>query len=69
MNLKKFDYSKTQEDIFYKVIYPLYSREFMFGNDYTMFAELVQSNFILNSEQWEYILEHWDAKENRVTNN
>ena len=63
MNIIKFDYSQSTEDIFYKIIYPLYAKEFMFGNDYEMFAFHVAANFTLNSEQWEYILEHWDKKE------
>jgi hypothetical protein len=38
MTNKIFDYSKSKEDIFYKVIYPLYAREFLFGNNYEHFA-------------------------------
>ena len=63
MTIKKFDYSKSTEDIFYKIIYPLYAREFMFGNNYEQFAFLVEANFILNAHQLGYILEHWDQKE------
>ena len=33
MTIKKFDYSNVKEDIFYKVIYPLYPKEFLFGNN------------------------------------
>lgn len=67
MTIKKFDYSKSKEDIFYKVIYPIYAREFLLGNDYEVFAFIVSANFILNSEQWEYILEHWEQKEQILT--
>ena len=67
MTIKKFDYSKSKEDIFYKVIYPIYAREFLFGNNYEVFAFMVSANFILNSEQWEYILEHWEQKESILT--
>ena len=63
MTIRKFDYSNSKEDIFYKVIYPMYAREFLFGNDYEKFAFLISANFILNAEQWEYILEHWEQKE------
>jgi len=63
MTIKKFDYSKSTEDIFYKLIYPVYAREFLFGNNYEQFAFLVEANFILNAPQWEYILEHWEQKE------
>jgi len=61
--IKKLDYSKSTEDIFYKVIYPIYAREFLFGSKYEDFAFMVSANFILNASQWEYILEHWEQKE------
>lgn len=60
---RKFDYSKSTVDIFYEKIYPLYPKEFLFGNNYEKFARLISTNFILNEEQWEYILEHWELKE------
>jgi hypothetical protein len=63
MQITKFDYSKSKEDIFFKVLYPLYANAFMFGSDYENFAFLISSNFILNPQQWEYILEHWEEKE------
>ena len=63
MYIKKLDYSKSKEDIFYKIIYPVYAKEFLFGNKYEDFANTVSGNFILNTEQWEYILEHWNKKE------
>lgn len=63
MKIKKFDYSKSTEDIFYKIIYPIYAKEFMFGDSYDTFAFHVSANFILNAQQWEYILEHWEQKE------
>ncbi len=63
MTIKKFDYSKSTQDIFYKVIYPVYARDFLFGDNYEVFAFLVSANFILNSIQWEIILEHWEEKE------
>jgi hypothetical protein len=63
MTIKKFDYSSSTEDIFYKIIYPLYPKEFLFGSNYENFAFLVSANFILNAAQWDYILEHWEQKE------
>lgn len=63
MKITKFDYSECKEDIFYKIIYPIYARDFLFGSNYENFAFTVSANFILNSEQWEYILEHWEEKE------
>ena len=64
MTIKKFDYSKSKEDIFYKILYPIYAKEFLYGSNYEDFAFTISANFILNSEQWEYILEHWEEKEN-----
>ena len=64
MKIKKFDYSAVKEDIFYKIIYPIYAKEFLYGDNYENFAFIVSANFILNSEQWGYILEHWEQKEN-----
>lgn len=65
MKINKFDYSKSKKDIFYEVIYPLYPKAFLFGDNYENFAFLISANFILNNQQWEYILEHWEAKEER----
>ena len=63
MTIKKFDYRKSTKDIFYDKIYPIYPKEFLFGNDYESFKILVEANFILNAQQWDYILEHWNQKE------
>jgi hypothetical protein len=63
MTIKKFDYSKSTKDIFYKIIYPVYAKEFLYGSNYENFAFLVSANFILNAEQWILILEHWELKE------
>ena len=63
MTIKKIDYSKSTQDIFYKIIYPIYAKEFLFGSNYENFAFLVSANFILNAPQWELILEHWEQKE------
>jgi hypothetical protein len=63
MTIKKFDYLNSTEDIFYKIIYPIYAKEFLFGSNYENFAFIVSANFILNPIQWEYILEHWEQKE------
>lgn len=63
MTIKKLDYSKTTTDIFYKILYPIFAKEFLFGNDYNYFISTVSNNFILNDTQLEYILEHWKQKE------
>ena len=63
MTITKFNLTSSKEDIFYKIIYPIHAHQFMFGKDYEQFANLINANFILNPEQWQYILEHWEAKE------
>ena len=67
MTIKKFDYTKSTEDIFYKIIYPIYAKEFLFGSKYEDFAFTVSANFILNGSQWGHILEHWERKESILT--
>jgi len=67
MTIKKFDYSKSREDIFYKILYPIYAKEFLYGSNYEFFAFVISANFILNAQQWEYILEHWNEKESILT--
>jgi hypothetical protein len=66
--MKKFNYLTSTQDIFYKIIYPLYAKQFLLSNNYENFAKLIQESFILNSQQWEYILEHWEQKELILTN-
>lgn len=63
MKIKQFDYRQSREDIFYKVIYPIYAKEFLYGNDYESFCFTIEANFFLNSEQWDYIAQHWAEKE------
>jgi hypothetical protein len=63
MQVTKFDYSKSTKDIFYKIIYPIYAKEFWFGSSYEEFVSIVSTMFILNSKQWEYVLEHWESKQ------
>jgi hypothetical protein len=67
MKIKKFDYSKEPEDIFYKIIYPVYAKEFLYGSNYENFAFTVSANFILSKKQWIRILEHWLQKESILT--
>ena len=60
---KRFNYTNSREDIFYKIIYPLFPKEFLFGNDLEEFLKLVNETFILNDIQLEIIVEHWKEKE------
>lgn len=63
MKIKKFDYTQSTEDIFYKIIYPIFAKEFLYGDNYENFAFMVSANFTLNDVQWQMILEHWEEKE------
>jgi hypothetical protein len=38
MTTKKIDYSGQKKDVFYPIIYPLFAREFIFGNSYEAFC-------------------------------
>lgn len=62
----RIDLSKVSGEVFYKYIYPMYPREFLYGS-YEAYATMVQSLFILNSTQWEYILEEWESKQYLLT--
>lgn len=64
---QRINYTNSKEDIFYKVIYPIFAKEFLFGNRYENFAGKVREYFILNEEQWEYISDHWNEKERFLT--
>lgn len=48
---------------FDKFIFPLYAKDFLLGSNYENFAKLVSEDFILTSDQWEYILKEWELKE------
>ena len=67
MKLKKRINSDNHKEMFYLYIYPLFAKEFILGDDYENFAQLVSEVFILTSEQWEYILEEWNIKESILT--
>ena len=49
--------------VFYGYLYPIYAKQFLFGSNYQIFAELVQESFVLTPEQWEVILNEWEFKE------
>lgn len=59
----KANMTKMGAGIFYKYIYPVYSREFLLGNDYEVFIKKVEETFILNSSQYKLILSEWELKE------
>ncbi len=63
MTTKRFNLTHLKCDVFYKIIYPLYAREFLFGDNYEEFASLVEQSFLLNETQWENILREWEFKE------
>lgn len=67
MKLKKRINSDNNKEMFYLYVYPLFAKEFILGDDYEKFAQLVSEVFILTSEQWEYVLEEWNIKESILT--
>jgi len=62
-----FNYLTSKEDIFYKVIYPVLCKEFLYGDNLNQFMDLVQNIFVINKEQIEYIKEHWELKQSILT--
>ena len=49
--------------IFYKYIYPVLAKEFLFGNNYEIFANSVSELFDLDEDQWDEVLDEWETKE------
>lgn len=62
MQIIKINFSKIKSDIFYQHIYPLYTKEFLFGQDLETFIFILEANFVLSDIQKEYIVEHWNSK-------
>ena len=60
---RKIDLSKIGANVFYKFIYPMFARDFLFGTDYDEFAHIVSGHFILNEKQWSAVLAEWEVKE------
>ena len=60
ISLKKV--AKTK--VFSEYIYPVFAKDFLFGSDYELFAQLISKKFELTPEQWECILIEWEFKEN-----
>ena len=63
INLKKVYKTK----VFKEFIYPVFAKDFLFGDDYELFAQLISKKFELTPEQWECILIEWEFKENLLT--
>jgi len=59
----KINLTKLGDGVFYKYIYPVYPKEFLFGIDYETYATIVSEEFILNERQWDNILIEWEIKE------
>ena len=66
--IKKINLTPIKKDVFYSHLYPIYAKDFLFSPiNYEQFARIIEKNFVLSSEQWEYVLEHWNFKENILT--
>jgi hypothetical protein len=59
INLKNIYKTK----VFKEFIYPVFAKDFLFGSDYEMFAQLIGKKFILTPEQWDCVLIEWEEKE------
>jgi hypothetical protein len=59
INLQKIHKTK----VFKEFIYPVFAKDFLFGDDYELFAQLIGKKYILSPEQWECILIEWEFKE------
>jgi hypothetical protein len=62
INLSAFHPEKA-----WKMVYQVYTREFLFGSDYEQFAEMVATEFTLTSEQWQQVLDEWEFKERMLS--
>lgn len=49
--------------LFYTYLYPLYAREFLFGNDRNEFLNLIDLDFDLTPSQWNAVIDAWEEKE------
>ena len=65
---KKADLTKMGAGVFYKYIYPVVARDFLLGDDYEEFAQLVSVWFVLTPEQWQTVLYEWELKEQILSN-
>ena len=65
--MKKLDLRGSNKDIFYKIIYPATAKDFLFkSSTIKKYLQIVETMFIINEIQKEYILEHWNEKENLI---
>lgn len=53
--------------IFYTYLYPLYAKEFLFGDNYNEFIEIIEDDFILTINQRNAIKIAWEEKEDFLT--
>ena len=61
--LIKQDLTTFTQPIFYPLIYPILSQEFLVGESYDKFSSLVYDRFKLTEKQWGEVLEAWESKE------
>ncbi len=59
----KVDLSNVPGEVFYKHIYPMTAKEFLFGAKYEEYAKFIGAKFILHPDQWEEVLMQWERKE------
>ena len=60
---KKINFKNYAPSRAWDLMYPLICQDFLFRTDYVIFAELIEEKFILQPDQWEYVLIRWEQKE------
>jgi hypothetical protein len=57
------DLTQIPGDVFYNHIYKKVAKEFLIGNDYNTFADMLRKKFILTYDQWDEVVRSWEEKE------
>lgn len=57
------DLTQIPGDVFYKHIYKKVAKEFLIGNDYNTFADMLRNKFLLTYDQWDEVKRSWVEKE------
>lgn len=56
----------TSKTFFKSEVYKKFTKEFLIGNKYQEFAEMIQKEYQLTSKQWQIILNEWEFKESVI---
>ena len=67
--MKKINLEKIHTSKVWEWLYPIYAKQFLFGNSYEELAQEIQKSFVLTPNQWEAILGEWEYKEMILSTN